>query len=197
MKNAIQDIFKQSISIKHQIQSDPVAIELIQSAGKKCIAAYQNQKKVLWCGNGGSAADAQHLAAELSGRFYLNRPPLNSEALHVNASYITAVANDFSFEEIYARKLEAMGHAGDILIVLSTSGNSGNIIRAIQKAKELELYTIGMTGQDGGTMKGLCDLLIQIPSQDTPRIQECHMLIGHILCQIIESELFGKKSESK
>ena len=142
------------------------------------------------CGNGGSAADAQHIAAELSGRFYLDRPPLDAEALHVNSSYLTAVANDYSFDVIYSRMLEAKGKKGDALIAISTSGNSKNIIQAVKKAKELGVITIGFTGEHGGELKNLCDYCIQVPSNDTPRIQECHILFGHILCEIIEGELF-------
>jgi len=148
---------------------------------------------VLWCGNGGSAADSQHLAAELSGRFYYDRPPLNSEALHVNTSYITAVANDYSYDVIYSRLVKAMGKPGDVLIGLSTSGNSGNVIKALEEANAMGMVTVGMTGETGGKMKALCKYLINIPSKDTPRIQECHMLLGHTICELVEMELFPKK----
>lgn len=152
--------------------------------------AYRSDKKVLFCGNGGSAADAQHLAAELSGRYYFDRPPLFAEALHVNTSYLTAVGNDYGYEEVYARMLRAMGREGDILVAMSTSGNSPNVLKAIAAAKEKSMLVIGMTGMDGGKMANLCDILINIPSKDTPRIQECHMLLGHIVCEIVEKELF-------
>jgi D-sedoheptulose 7-phosphate isomerase len=155
--------------------------------------SYKNGGKVLWCGNGGSAADSQHLAAELSGRFYYDRPPLFSEALHVNTSYITAVANDYSYDIIYSRLVEAMGKKGDILFGLSTSGNSGNVIKAFEKANEMGIITIGFTGETGGKMKDLCKYLINIPSKDTPRIQECHMLLGHTICEMVEMNLFPKK----
>lgn len=154
------------------------------------LGAYRNDKKVLFCGNGGSAADAQHLAAELSGRYYFDRPPLFAEALHVNTSYLTAVGNDYGYEEIYARMLRAMGKEGDILVAMSTSGNSPNVLKAIAAAREKEMLVIGMTGMDGGKMANLCNILINIPSKDTPRIQECHMLLGHIVCEIVEKELF-------
>lgn len=154
------------------------------------LLAYRNDKKVLFCGNGGSAADAQHLAAELSGRYYFDRPPLYAEALHVNTSYLTAVGNDYGYDEIYARMLRAMGKEGDILVAMSTSGNSPNVLKAIAAAREKEMLVIGMTGMDGGKMANLCDILINIPSKDTPRIQECHMLLGHIVCEIVEKELF-------
>lgn len=152
--------------------------------------AYRRDKKVLFCGNGGSAADAQHLAAELSGRYYFDRPPLFAEALHVNTSYLTAVGNDYGYEEVYARMLRAMGSEGDILVAMSTSGNSPNVLKAIAVAREKSMLVIGMTGMDGGKMANLCDILINIPSKDTPRIQECHMLLGHIVCEIVEKELF-------
>jgi D-sedoheptulose 7-phosphate isomerase len=148
---------------------------------------------VLWAGNGGSAADAQHLAAELSGRFYYDRPPLFSEALHVNTSYTTAVANDYSYDEIYARLTRAMGRKGDVLIGMSTSGNSGNVVKALEVANQLGLITVGFTGETGGKMAGLCKHLVNIPSKDTPRIQECHMVIGHTICELVEINLFPKK----
>ena len=141
-------------------------------------------------GNGGSAADAQHLAAELSGKYYYDRPPLNAEALHVNTSYITAVANDYSYDKIYSRLVKGIGKKGDILIGLSTSGNSNNIINALKQAQELGIITIGFTGIGGGEMIKYCNECIEIPSNDTPRIQECHMLIGHSLCEIVEQSIF-------
>ncbi|HOI99565.1 MAG TPA: SIS domain-containing protein, partial [Rectinema sp.] len=151
---------------------------------------FKNDKKILLCGNGGSAADAQHLAAELSGRFYIDRPPLFAEALHVNTSYLTAVANDYSFDEVYARLVKAKGRPSDILIGISTSGNSSNIIKAINAAKEVGMISVGFTGKTGGKMVSLCDYLINIPSQDAARIQEAHILIGHIICEIVERKLF-------
>ena len=135
---------------------------------------------MLWCGNGGSAADAQHMAAELSGRFYYDRPPLFSEALHVNTSYTTAVANDYSYDIIYSRLVEAMG-------------NSGNVLKAIEKANAMGMTTVAFTGETGGKIKGLSKYLVNIPSTDTPRIQECHMLLGHTICELVEMNLFPKK----
>jgi len=149
-------------------------------------------KKVLFCGNGGSAADAQHIAAELSGRFYFDREPLFAEALHVNTSYLTAVANDYSYDEVFSRLVKAKGRAGDILIGISTSGNSKNVIKAIEVANEKGMITIGMTGKTGGKMKEICKYLINVPSTDTPRIQEAHIMIGHIICEIVEKVLFEK-----
>jgi len=154
--------------------------------------AYKNKNKVLLCGNGGSAADAQHIAAEFTGRYYLDREPLLAEALHVNTSYLTAVANDYSYDKIYSRYVKAAGREGDVLIGLSTSGNSENVVGALRVANELNMKTVGLTGLSGGKMKDICHYLINVPSTDTPRIQESHILIGHILCEIVESNLFGQ-----
>ena len=152
---------------------------------------FNNNGKVLLCGNGGSAADAQHIASELSGKFYLERKPLFAEALHVNSSYLTAVANDISFDVIYSRLVEAKGVPGDILIALSTSGNSPNVINAARKAKEMAMMVVGFTGSSGGSLANETDLIIRIPSDDTPRIQEMHIILGHIICQLVEEKLFG------
>jgi len=181
-----------SIQLKSEVLNSAPLLEAVVSITEKIIAAYKTGNKVLWCGNGGSAADAQHLAAELSGRFYYDRPPLNSEALHVNTSYITAVANDYSYDVVYSRLIRAMGQKGDVLIGLSTSGNSGNVVNALIQAREQGMITVGFTGETGGKMKEHCDYLINIPSTDTPRIQECHMLLGHTLCELVESTLFPK-----
>jgi D-sedoheptulose 7-phosphate isomerase len=155
--------------------------------------SFQNNKKVLLCGNGGSAADAQHIAAEFTGRFYLDREPLFAEALHVNTSFLTAVANDYSYDEVFSRMVKAMGREGDVLIGISTSGNSKNVIKAIETANERKMITVGFTGQGGGKMKPICKYLIEVPSTDTPRIQESHILMGHIIADIVEKELFGNK----
>lgn len=162
-------------------------IKMAESA----IKCYTKGGKILVCGNGGSAADAQHIAAELSGRYLLDRTPLNAEALHVNSSYTTAVGNDYGFEEIYARAISAKGRAGDILLALSTSGSSINILKAIQSARQADMTVFGMTGSLGQKMVENCDFCLVIPSDFTPRIQEFHILAGHILCELIESELFG------
>ena len=188
----IAQAITESIATKQHILEDERLIEVIANASKTCIEAFTNGNKVLFCGNGGSAADAQHLAAEFSGRFYYDRPPLPSEALHVNTSFLTAVANDYSFEEVYSRILQGIGNKGDILIAISTSGNSKNIIKALETAREIGLITIGMTGETGGKMKPLCDFLINVPSNDTPRIQESHIMIGHIICENVESSIFPK-----
>jgi len=188
----ITDIISKSIETKERIKSNAGLLKVIDDVAAEIVTCFKNDGQVLWCGNGGSAADAQHLAAELSGRFYFDREPLNSEALHVNTSYITAVANDYSYDQVYERLIRAKGRKGDVLIGLSTSGNSGNVIKALEVAKQKGLITIGMTGESGGKMKSLCDYLINVPSNDTPRIQESHIMIGHIICEMVEERLFKK-----
>jgi D-sedoheptulose 7-phosphate isomerase len=186
----IKQAISESVEVKQKILNKTELLETIQKVANTCITAFCEGNKILFCGNGGSAADAQHLAAELSGRFYFDREPLPAEALHVNTSFLTAVANDYSYDEVFSRMVKAQGKKGDILIGLSTSGNSKNILRAIESANALGMITIGMTGDDGGKMKTMCDFLINVPSNDTPRIQEAHILIGHILCEMIEHRLF-------
>jgi D-sedoheptulose 7-phosphate isomerase len=186
----IKDIINQSIKVKQDLVSDAHLVETIAKLSDRIVEAYRNKGVVYFCGNGGSAADAQHLAAELSGRFYYDRPPLAAEALHVNTSYLTAVANDYSYDEIYARYIRGMGRAGDVLIGISTSGNSKNILRAFEAAKAIGMVVVAFTGATGGEMKQHADYLINIPSKDTPRIQESHIMVGHIVCQLVESSLF-------
>lgn len=190
--NRISNIINDSIEVKKEILNSDKLLKSIENAAEIIIEAYKNKKKVLFCGNGGSAADAQHLAAELSGRFYYDRPPLAAEALHVNTSYMTAVANDYSYDEVFARYIAVVGNHGDILVGLSTSGNSKNVIKAIEQAQRLGMKTVSLTGSTGGKMKELSDILINVPSNDTPRIQESHIMIGHIICEIVESTLFPK-----
>lgn len=191
-------IKKINLRIKESIDTKILLLENINVAHQvadvthQCISAFKSGKKILFAGNGGSAADAQHLAAEFSGRFYYDRAPLYAEALHVNTSYLTAVANDYSFDEVYARLILAQGFEGDIFFAISTSGNSPNILKAIEAARLKKMIVVGMTGESGGKMKDNCDFLIQVPSSDTPRIQECHILIGHIICELVESALFPK-----
>jgi len=187
----IKKSIEESIELKTRILSDEELLNHIGEVVDICVKSLNNGGKILFCGNGGSAADAQHLAAELSGRFYFDREPLYAEALHVNTSYLTAVANDYSYDEVYSRLVKAMGKKGDILIGLSTSGNSENIVNAFKTAKNLEMTTVGLTGESGGNMKDLSDLLLNVPSKDTPRIQESHILIGHIICELIETKIFG------
>lgn len=181
-----------SVALKQQVMNSEALLATVQEVANVMNACFANDGKVLWCGNGGSAADAQHLAAEFSGRFYYDRPPLYSEALHVNTSYLTAVANDYAYDEVYARMVRAMGRKGDVLVGLSTSGNSGNVVKAFEAARELGMTTVGMTGESGGKMASLSEYLINIPSTDTPRIQECHMLLGHSLCELVEMTQFPK-----
>ena len=190
MHKLIQNSIRESIALKQAVLADEAFLEKIDEAAQLLVHAFRNGNKALFCGNGGSAADAQHLAAELSGRFYTDRPPLYAEALHVNSSYITAVANDYGYEAVFARMVQAAGQKGDVLVALSTSGNSPNIQKAVETAQEKGMKIIGFTGETGGTMAASCDVLLNVPSTDTPRIQECHILIGHILCQYVEVTLF-------
>lgn len=181
-----------AIALKQQILADDEMLALIETISAAVVTAYRNGKKVFFCGNGGSAADAQHLAAELSGRYYYDRPPLFAEALHVNTSYLTAVANDYAFEDIYSRWLTAIGQPGDVLFALSTSGNSPNVVKAVEQANLNQMVTIGFSGATGGQLASLCDHTLRIPSTDTPRIQEAHMLVGHTICEVVEREIFPR-----
>ena len=190
MKQLIQSRISESIETKQKLLSNTTLLQTIEEICHVVIKAFQNGNKILFCGNGGSAADAQHLAAEFSGRFYINRKALPAEALHCNTSYLTAVANDYSYDMIYARLIEGIGIAGDVLIGLSTSGNSVNIMKAFEAAKKNGLVTVAFTGESGGKMKDMTDYLINVPSDNTPRIQESHMLAGHIICEIVEAEYF-------
>jgi D-sedoheptulose 7-phosphate isomerase len=192
MATDIKKLITDSIATKQLVLEDQVLLAAIENAANTCIEAFKNDKKVLFCGNGGSAADAQHISAELSGRFYTDRPPLYSEALHVNSSYMTAVANDYSYDVVYSRMVEACGRKGDVLVGITTSGNSKNILAAMEMARKQGMITIGMTGQSGGKMNECCDIMLRVPSSDTPRIQESHILIGHIICQLIEETIFQK-----
>ncbi len=190
MQQAIKKIIQASIATKEKVLANEALQSEIEKVTKLVVSAFRNGNKVLFCGNGGSAADAQHLAAEFSGRFYTDRNPLPSEALHCNTSYLTAVANDYSFDIVYSRMVKGMGKSGDVLIGLSTSGNSVNIIKAVEQAKEIGMITVCFTGETGGKLKNICDHLINVPSTDTPRIQETHIMIGHIICQLVEEQLF-------
>lgn len=187
----ISSIINESIKVKQALMGDIHLIAQIDTVVKVITNAFQNGNSVYFAGNGGSAADAQHLAAEFSGRFYKDRKALPSEALHCNTSYLTAVANDYSYEVIYARLIEGITKPGDVLVGISTSGNSGNIVKAFEMAKTKQVVTIGFTGEKGGKMKEISDYLINVPSNDTPRIQESHILVGHIICELVESNIFG------
>jgi len=190
MKSRIEKCMKSAAENYTSVFQDDNLKANIQQIVTESVTAFQSDKKMLFCGNGGSASDAQHIAAELSGRFYTDRPPLYAEALHVNSSFMTAVANDYGYEATYARMVEAAGKKGDILVGISTSGNSSNVVKAIQKANELGMTTVGFTGKNGGAMQDICDIMICTPSDDTPRVQEVHILVGHIICQLIEQEMF-------
>ena len=189
--NDIKKIILESIALKTKLTEDHIFLSKVENAIQEITTALKNGNKILFCGNGGSAADAQHLAAEFSGRFYKDRKALPAEALHVNTSYLTAVANDYSFDVVYSRLVDGIGMPGDVLVGLSTSGNSKNIFNAVQTAGEKGMKTICLTGSNGGLMKGKCDILLNIPSDDTPRIQECHIMVGHIICQKVEENYFG------
>lgn len=190
MRAVIQRAFSDSLAVKQAILSSESYLQLIEQIAQTIIKTFQSGGRLFFCGNGGSAADAQHLAAEFTGRYYKDRAPLPAEALHVNTSFLTAVANDYSYEETFSRLLRGWGRPGDLLWAMSTSGNSPNILKAIDTAREIGMLTIGLTGATGGKMVGRCDYLLQVPSTDTPRIQEAHMLVGHIICEIVEKALF-------
>lgn len=194
MKNHLVEI-KQSvgdaIATKQLILNDIALLERLDQAIGLCVDALQNGGKIWFAGNGGSAADAQHLAAELSGRFYLDRKSIPAEALHVNTSFMTAVANDYGYDCVYARLLEGCARQGDVLVAISTSGNSANILEAVKLARAKGLKVVALTGKTGGALRDGCDVLMNVPSTDTPRIQECQIMLGHLLCEHIEKELFG------
>ncbi len=190
MSEKIKKIITASIQAKTEILNDDAFIKKIENAVDVIVNAFEKGNSVWFCGNGGSAADAQHLAAEFSGRFYKNRKALPAEALHCNTSYLTAVANDYSYDVIYSRLVEGIAGEGDVLIGLSTSGNSANIIKAFETAKEKKVITIGFTGAGGGKLKDISDFLFNVPSTDTPRIQESHIMVGHIICELVEEKLF-------
>ena len=190
MTDKIRKIIQASIEVKKQVLQDEKLIDTIEKVVEVIVKAFQNGKRVYFCGNGGSAADAQHLAAEFSGRFYTDRKALPAEALHCNTSYLTAVANDYGYDVVYSRIIDGIGQEGDVLMGLSTSGNSKNIINAFVKAREKKITTVGFTGESGGEMRSYSDHLINIPSNDTPRIQESHIMAGHIICQLVEERYF-------
>ena len=192
MTEKIKKIIASSIETKKLILENAELLHTVEKVVDVIVTAFKNGKRVYFCGNGGSAADAQHLAAEFSGRFYTDRKALPAEALHCNTSYLTAVANDYSFDVIYSRMIDGIGEAGDVLVGLSTSGNSKNILNAFKTARTKKITTIGFTGASGGKMKSLSDHLINVPSSDTPRIQESHIMIGHIICQLVEEKYFVK-----
>ncbi|MFY8128555.1 MAG: D-sedoheptulose-7-phosphate isomerase [Chitinophagaceae bacterium] len=185
----IETIIQQSIDVKKSILAHPELLQKIDDCVSLVTHTFRQGNKVWFCGNGGSAADAQHLAAEFSGRFYKDRKALPSEALHCNTSYLTAVANDYSYDVIYSRLIEGIATKGDVLFGISTSGNSNNIFKAFEVCKQMGVHTIAFTGAAGGKMKDLSDILINVPSTITPRIQESHITIGHIICELVEEAM--------
>lgn len=191
MKNYIKSEVRGSIETKQRILEDDAFVALIAEVGKKCLEVYRNGKKTLLAGNGGSAADAQHIAAELVGRYGFDRPSIPSIALTTDTSNLTAIGNDYGYDKVFSRQLEGVGNEGDLFIGISTSGNSINIVNAFESAKAKGITTVALVGRDGGKMAQMADFAIIVPSNATPRIQESHILIGHILCDIIEKELFG------
>jgi len=190
MNSRISKSIEESVAAKQAILNDQAFLGRIETAAATITESLRNGGKIHFCGNGGSAADAQHLAAELSGRFYFDRPPLNAEALHCNTSYLTAVGNDYGYDLIFSRLLRGSAKAGDVIVGISTSGNSKNILNAFEVAKELGVKIVAMTGETGGKMKDSADILLNVPSTDTPRIQESHIMIGHIICELVETAMF-------
>lgn len=191
MQDKIRKIISESVAVKNQVLQNDVLLKTVEEVASLMVKALKNGNRIYFCGNGGSAADAQHLAAEFSGRFYIDRDALPAEALHCNTSYITAVGNDYGYDLVYARLIKGIANKGDFLVGLSTSGNSINIIKAFEVAREKGIYTVGFTGETGGKMKDLSDYLINVPSTNTPRIQESHIMLGHIVCQLVEEQYFG------
>lgn len=192
LNSYIKEHFQESILVKEQILKDKNLIALIKNASLEVIKAYKNGNKTLLAGNGGSAADAQHIAGEFVSRFYFDRPGIASIALTTDTSVLTAIGNDYGYENLFARQVQAQGVKGDVFIGISTSGNSKNILKALELCKQKEIISIGLSGASGGAMNELCDYCIKVPSTCTPRIQEAHILIGHIICAIVEEELFSK-----
>ena len=190
--DTIEKAAAEAVRVKQAFLDDKELLNNLKTAAEYCIESLQQGGKILLCGNGGSAADAQHIAAELSGRFQYDRPPLYAEALHVNTSFLTAVANDYSYDKVYSRMVEAVGRKGDVLIAISTSGSSANVLEAVRQAEKQKMITIGFCGEGGGKLAGICDLCLCAPSKNTARIQETHILMGHIICEKIESVIFPR-----
>ena len=192
-KDIIREQISASAEIKQQLLSDNRVCDVIAKAAQICVEAYRNGKKTLFAGNGGSAADAQHLAGEFVSKFYFDRPGLPSIALTTNTSRLTAIGNDYGYDRLFARQVQAQGNEGDVFIGISTSGNSKNLVEALPECHRKGIYTIALTGSKPCKMDDF-DLVIKVPSDSTPRIQECQTLIGHIICCIVEQEIFGEQS---
>jgi len=191
----VQGKISDSIGLNQKLlENEPVA-RAVLNATESMVRSLKRGGRILFCGNGGSAAEAQHFAAELSGKFLMERNPLDAEALHCNTSFLTAVANDYNYSEVYSRLVHAKGRSGDVLVGISTSGDSPNVVHAFEAARKLGMSTIGMTGTGGGALAGFCDVLIEIPSKSTPRIQEGHLLLGHIICELVEAACCEKAAK--
>lgn len=197
MQTNIKNQIKDSIALKMRLLDDQSVLSGIEDATRAITDAFRNKQKILLAGNGGSAADSQHIAGELVNRFYFDRPGLPAIALTTDSSVLTAIGNDHGFSRVFARQIEALGNNGDVFVGISTSGNSPDIIEALKTCKEKKILTIGLTGLSGGLMKGMCDICICVPTEETPRIQEVHILIGHIICSIVEEDLFIQFKLSK
>lgn len=191
MQNLIQDEIQKLSSLLTQIQNDPALLSMVDTIATHCTQALQNGKKILLAGNGGSAADSQHLAAELVSRLNYNRPGLAAIALTTDTSALTAIGNDYAFENIFSRQIESLGQAGDVFIGISTSGKSPNILKAFEAARSRDMSAIGFTGMHAPMMIERCDYVLHVPSKETPKIQECHIMFGHIICALIEETIFG------
>lgn len=190
MKDYINQSFKESMELMTNLLDDKKMIKNLEKAAVKCVDSLKNSGKILIAGNGGSAADAQHIAGELVSRFFFNRPGLPALALTTDSSILTAIGNDYGFENLFSRQIEAQGLPGDVFIAYSTSGKSPNILKALEVAKKLNIFTIGLTGNNQSAMIDLCDIALQVPSPSTPKIQEIHLILGHTLCGLIENEMF-------
>lgn len=193
MNKFISNEIQKLANVLLQIQEDQTLLRTVDMVAKRCTQALQAKNKILFAGNGGSAADSQHLAAELLSRLRYNRPGLPAIALTTDTSALTAIGNDYAFDHIFARQIESLGMPGDVFVGISTSGKSPNILKALETARERGLITVGMTGMQAGMMSEHCDFVINIPSKETPKIQECHIMLGHIICSMIEDALFGEE----
>lgn len=196
MQSYINGQIEKSYKIKQQILEDSELTALIKEVSVKAVEVYKNGKKTLIAGNGGSAADAQHIAGEFVSKFYFDRPGLASIALTTDTSILTAIGNDYGYEKLFSRQIQANGESGDMFIGISTSGNSANVVKALEECKEKGIVTVGLTGETGGKMAEMCDYCIKVPSRETPRVQEAHILVGHIICAVVEEAIFGKGFES-
>lgn len=192
MRNFIRKQIRDSYETKKMILENEEIIKLIEKVAQKTIEVYKNGNKTIIAGNGGSAADAQHMAGEFVSRFYFDRPGLPSLAITTDTSILTAIGNDYGYERVFRRQIEANGNKGDIFFGISTSGSSPNIVEGLKTCREKGIITVGLTGEKIGTMDELCDYVIKVPSTETPRIQESHLLIEHMICAIVEEAIFGK-----